>query len=324
MADQKIRIRLKAFDHRLIDRSASEIVETAKRTGAQVRGPIPLPTKIERYTVLVSPHVDKDARDQYETRTHKRVLDIVDPNDKTVDALMKLELAAGVDVQIKLTWRTTTMTKKYSLGFVGRKAGMSRVFTEDGRSIPVTLIEATPNRIAQIKTVETDGYSAVQVTVGARRAALVNKPEAGHFAKAKVEAGRGLWEFRVEDAQLGDFAVGGEVKADIFEVGQIVDVQGVTKGKGFQGTIKRHNFRMGDATHGNSLSHRAPGSLGQRQTPGRVFPGKKMSGHMGAVQQSTQNLEVVKVDVERGLIAVRGAVPGAAGGDVIVRPASKA
>jgi len=166
--------------------------------------------------------------------------------------------------------------------------------------------------------------SAVQVTVGARRAALVNKPEAGHFAKAKVEAGRGLWEFRVEDAQLGDFAVGGEVKADIFEVGQIVDVQGVTKGKGFQGTIKRHNFRMGDATHGNSLSHRAPGSLGQRQTPGRVFPGKKMSGHMGAVQQSTQNLEVVKVDVERGLIAVRGAVPGAAGGDVIVRPASKA
>ena len=216
------------------------------------------------------------------------------------------------------------MTKKYSLGFVGRKAGMSRVFTEDGRSIPVTLIEATPNRIAQIKTVETDGYSAVQVTVGARRAALVNKPEAGHFAKAKVDAGRGLWEFRVEDAQLGDFAVGGEVKADIFEVGQKVDVQGVTKGKGFQGTIKRYNFRMGDATHGNSLSHRAPGSLGQRQTPGRVFPGKKMSGHMGSVQQSTQNLEVVKVDVERGLIAIRGAVPGAAGGDVIVRPASKA
>ena len=216
------------------------------------------------------------------------------------------------------------MTKKYSLGLVGRKAGMSRVFTEDGRSIPVTLIEATPNRITQIKTVEVDGYSAVQVTAGTRRASLVNKPLAGHYAKGKVEAGRGLWEFRVADDKIGDFAVGGEIKADIFEVGQKVDVQGVTKGKGFQGTIKRHNFTMGDATHGNSLSHRAPGSIGQRQTPGRVFPGKKMSGHMGAEVQSAQNLEVVRVDAERGLIAVRGAVPGAPGGDVVVRPASKA
>ncbi len=213
--------------------------------------------------------------------------------------------------------------KKYSLGLVGRKAGMTRVFTEDGKSIPVTLIEATPNRITQIKTPETDGYSAVQVAVGSRRASLVTKPVAGHLAKAKVEAGRGLWELRIEADKLGDFTVGGEIKADMFEVGQKVDVQGVTKGKGFQGTIKRWNFRMGDATHGNSLSHRAPGSLGQRQTPGRVFPGKKMSGHMGAVQQSTQNLEIVRVDAERGLIAVRGAVPGAPGGDVIVRPASK-
>ncbi|MHB8913359.1 MAG: 50S ribosomal protein L3 [Lysobacter sp.] len=213
--------------------------------------------------------------------------------------------------------------KKYSLGIVGRKAGMSRLFTEDGKSIPVTLIEATPNRITQIKTTDTDGYSAVQVTVGVRRAALVNKPETGHLAKAKVEAGRGLWEFRVADEIIGDFNVGGEIKADIFEVGQIVDVQGVTKGKGFQGTIKRWNFKMGDATHGNSLSHRSPGSIGQRQTPGRVFPGKKMSGHMGAVQQSTQRLEVVKVDAERGLIAIKGAVPGAPGGDVIVRPSSK-
>ncbi|MBD9369332.1 50S ribosomal protein L3 [Xanthomonas sp. XNM01] len=214
--------------------------------------------------------------------------------------------------------------KKYSLGIVGRKAGMSRIFTEDGRSVPVTLIEATPNRITQVKTVEVDGYSAVQITTGTRRAALVNKPQAGHYAKAKVEAGRGLWEFRVADEKIGDFAIGGEIKADIFEVGQIVDVQGVTKGKGFQGTIKRHNFTMGDATHGNSLSHRSPGSIGQRQTPGRVFPGKKMSGHMGAEVQSVQNLEVVRVDAERGLIAVRGAVPGAPGGDVVVRPASKA
>jgi len=214
--------------------------------------------------------------------------------------------------------------KIHSLGIVGRKAGMSRVFTEDGKSVPVTLIEAMPNRITQVKTVASDGYNAVQVTVGSRRAALVNKPAAGHLAKAKVEAGRGLWELRVAEDKIGDFQVGGEITPDIFSEGQIVDVQGVTKGKGFQGTIKRWNFRMGDATHGNSLSHRSPGSIGQRQTPGRVFPGKKMSGHMGHETQTTQRLQVVKVDAERGLIAVRGAVPGAPGGDVIVRPSSKA
>lgn len=211
-----------------------------------------------------------------------------------------------------------------SIGLVGRKCGMSRVFTEDGRSVPVTLIEATPNRVTQVKTVEIDGYSAVQVTAGAKRAALISKPLAGHYAKAKVEGGRGLWEFRVEAADLGKFAVGGEVKADeLFAVGQKVDVAGVSKGKGFQGTIKRHHFTMGDATHGNSLSHRSPGSIGQRQTPGRVFPGKKMAGHMGNVNRSAMNLEVVKIDSERHLIAIKGAVPGAPGGNVIIRPAVK-
>jgi large subunit ribosomal protein L3 len=210
-----------------------------------------------------------------------------------------------------------------SIGIVGRKCGMSRVFTDDGRSIPVTLIDASPNRITQVKTVESDGYTAVQVTAGTKRAALINKPLAGHYATAKVEGGRGLWEFRVEAGKIGDYQVGGEIKADIFEVGQIVDVQGTTKGKGFQGTIKRWNFSMGDATHGNSLSHRSPGSIGQRQTPGRVFPGKKMSGQMGNVRQSAMNLEVVKVDLERGLIAIKGSVPGAPGGNVIVRPAAK-
>jgi len=210
-----------------------------------------------------------------------------------------------------------------SIGIVGRKCGMSRVFTEDGLSIPVTLIEASPNRVTQVKTVEVDGYSAVQVTAGSKRAALVSKPLAGHYAKAKVEAGRGLWEFRVEPAELANYAVGSEIRADVFAVGQIVDVTGTTKGKGFQGTIKRWNFSMGDATHGNSLSHRSPGSIGQRQTPGRVFPGKKMSGHMGDVRQSTQGIEVIKVDAERGLIAVKGAVPGAPGGNVIVRPTTK-
>jgi large subunit ribosomal protein L3 len=211
-----------------------------------------------------------------------------------------------------------------SIGLVGKKCGMTRIFTDAGESIPVTLIEATPNRITQVKTVESDGYSAVQVAVGTKRAALVNKPLAGHYAKAKVEAGRGLWEFRVDAKDLGNYQVGGELKVDeVFKAGQIVDVAGVTKGKGFQGTIKRHNFTMGDATHGNSLSHRAPGSIGQRQTPGRVFPGKKMAGHMGARNQSTLNLQVVKIDSERHLIAIRGAVPGAPGGNVIIRPAAK-
>lgn len=215
------------------------------------------------------------------------------------------------------------MTKKHELGFVGRKVGMARVFTDDRLSIPVTLIEATPNRVVQVKTRAKDGYDAVQVTAGHRRAALVTKPAAGHFAKAKVAAGRGLWEFRVDASRLSELSPGTEIQADMFTEGQCIDVQGMTKGKGFQGTIKRHNFRMGDATHGNSLSHRAPGSIGQRQTPGRVFPGKKMSGHMGHVRQRTQNLRVIKVDVARGFIAVRGAIPGAAGGDVILRPAVK-
>ena len=212
-----------------------------------------------------------------------------------------------------------------TIGLVGRKCGMSRVFTDDGRSIPVTLIEATPNRVTQVKTVETDGYNAVQVAVGTKRAALVTKPLAGHYAKAKVEAGRGLFEFRLSADELAKFAVGGEVKAEeVFTVGQKVDVAGISKGKGFQGTIKRHHFTMGDATHGNSLSHRSPGSIGQRQTPGRVFPGKKMAGHMGNVRRSAVNLEVVKIDNDRHLIAIKGSVPGAPGGDVIIRPAVKA
>ncbi|MEO7198835.1 MAG: 50S ribosomal protein L3 [Dokdonella sp.] len=211
-----------------------------------------------------------------------------------------------------------------SIGLVGRKCGMSRIFTEDGRSIPVTLIEATPNRVTQVKTVETDGYTAVQVTAGKKRAALVNKPLAGHYAKAKVEAGRGLWEFRIAADEAEKYPVGGELKADeVFQVGQIVDVAGITKGKGFQGTIKRHHFTMGDATHGNSLSHRSPGSIGQRQTPGRVFPGKKMAGHMGNVRRSSMNLEVVQIDSERHVIAIKGSVPGAPGGNVIIRPAVK-
>ncbi|MCC6302682.1 MAG: 50S ribosomal protein L3 [Gammaproteobacteria bacterium] len=211
-----------------------------------------------------------------------------------------------------------------TIGIVGRKHGMTRIFTEDGDAVPVTVIEVEPNRITQVKTVESDGYRAVQVTTGVRRATRVTKPQAGHFAKAGVEAGRSLWEFRLGEGEGEAYTVGGEIKADIFQAGQRVDVSGVTKGKGFAGTIKRYNFTMGDATHGNSLSHRAPGSIGQRQSPGRVFKGKRMAGHMGDAQRSTQNLEVVRVDAERNLLLVRGAVPGASGGDVIVRPSVKA
>lgn len=210
-----------------------------------------------------------------------------------------------------------------TIGIVGRKHGMTRIFTEDGNAVPVTVIEVAPNRVTQVKTVENDGYRALQVTTGARRATRVTKPQAGHFAKAGVEAGRGLWEFRLAEGEGDGLAVGSEIKADIFKTGQMVDVSGVSKGKGFAGTIKRHNFTMGDATHGNSLSHRAPGSIGQRQSPGRVFKGKRMAGHMGDVLRSTQNLEVVRVDAERNLLLVRGAVPGATGGNVIVRPSVK-
>ena len=211
-----------------------------------------------------------------------------------------------------------------TIGVVGRKAGMTRVFTEDGASVPVTVIEVEPNRVAQLKTMENDGYSAVQVTVGTRRATRVTKPLAGHFAKANVQPGRGLWEFRLGDGEGADLAVGAELRADMFAAGQKVDVTGTTMGKGFAGTIKRYNFTMGDATHGNSLSHRSSGSIGQNQSPGRVFKGKKMAGQMGNVRRAAQNLEVVRVDAERNLLLVKGAVPGAKGGDLIVRPAVKA
>lgn len=211
-----------------------------------------------------------------------------------------------------------------AIGLVGRKCGMTRIFTEDGSSVPVTVIEVEPNRVTQVRTTDNDGYTAVQVTTGTRRATRVTKPMAGHFAKAGVTAGRGLWEFRLEDGEGADLQPGAEIKVDIFAAGQKVDVTGVSIGKGFAGTIKRHHFGMGDATHGNSLSHRAPGSIGQRQTPGRVFKGKKMSGHMGNVQRTAQNLEVVRVDAERNLLLVKGAVPGHEGRDVIVRPAIKA
>jgi large subunit ribosomal protein L3 len=210
-----------------------------------------------------------------------------------------------------------------TIGIIGRKAGMTRIFNEEGASIPVTVIEAGPNRVTQVKTAESDGYRALQVTFGQKRTSLVNKPLAGHFSRADSEAGEGLWELRLEGEEGGDIELGAELSVEQFEAGQKVDVTGTSKGKGFAGTVKRHNFRMQDATHGNSLSHRAPGSIGQCQTPGRVFKGKKMAGHMGDERVTVQNLEVVGVDKERNLLLVKGAVPGAAGGHVTVKPAVK-
>lgn len=210
------------------------------------------------------------------------------------------------------------------LGLVGRKAGMTRIFTDEGVSVPVTVIEVQPNRITQVKTSETDGYNAIQVTKGERRAHRVTKAMAGHYAKAGVKAGDGLWEFHVNETQLAEFEAGKELTVEMFAETKIVDVTGESKGKGFAGVIKRHNFAMQDATHGNSVSHRAPGSTGQNQTPGRVFKGKKMAGHMGAERSTTQNLELVRVDAERNLLLIKGAVPGSRGGNVIVRPAVKA
>lgn len=211
-----------------------------------------------------------------------------------------------------------------SIGLVGRKSGMTRVFTETGSSIPVTVVEVLPNRVTQVKTAETDGYSAIQITTGSKKANLISKAEAGHFAKAGAEAGRGLWEFHTEAGQSASYQQGSEITVSLFAEGQMVDVTGVSKGKGFQGTIKRYNFTMGDATHGNSLSHRSAGSIGQRQTPGRVKKGKKMAGHMGDDQVTVQNLVVVRVDTSNNLLLIKGAVPGATGSDVIVYPAVKA
>lgn len=211
-----------------------------------------------------------------------------------------------------------------SLGLIGRKVGMTRIFTEEGASIPVTVLEVVPNRVTQIKTVESDGYTGLQVAYGERRASRINKALTGHYAKAGVAAGAGIKEFNVSADVLGNYQVGGNVTVEIFSAGQMVDVTGTSIGKGFAGAIKRHNFSSNRASHGNSRSHNVPGSIGMAQDPGRVFPGKRMPGHLGDAKVTTQNLEVVRVDVERNLLLIKGAIPGSKGGDVVVRPAVKA
>lgn len=210
-----------------------------------------------------------------------------------------------------------------AVGLVGRKLGMTRIFSEEGENIPVSVIEVLPNLITQVKTPEKEGYAAIQVTTGQVKASKVDKPSAGHFAKANVDAGRGLWEFTVDSSKLAELQVGGALTVDLFKVDQLIDVTGITKGRGFSGVVRRHGFRTQDATHGNSVSHRVHGSVGQNQTPGRVFKGKRMAGQYGAVKRTIQNLKIVAVDAQKNLLLVRGAIPGAPKGDVIIRAAVK-
>jgi len=210
-----------------------------------------------------------------------------------------------------------------AIGLVGRKCGMTRIFLEDGTAMPVSVVHIEANTVVQMKSIAVDGYDAIQVTTGLKKRSRLTKPMVGHFAKAGVQAGRGLWEFRLNEEEVTSFSVGKELGVEVFEEGQFVDVKGVSIGKGFQGVVKRYNFRTQDATHGNSRSHRAPGSIGQNQTPGRVFKGKKMCGHMGAEQVTIQSLKLCGIDKEKSLLLIKGAIPGPKGGDVIVRPAEK-
>ncbi len=308
MNGQNIRIRLKAFDHRILDASTREIVSTAKRTGANVRGPIPLPTRIEKFTVNRSPHIDKKSREQFEMRTHKRLLDIVDPTPQTVDALMKLDLSAGVDVEIALIGLRTEGTNPMRSGVIAQKLGMTRVYNDAGEHVPVTVLRMENCHVVAQRTVEKNGYTAVQLGVGIAKVKNTSKAMRGHFAKAEVEPKAKVAEFRVSPDNL--LEVGAEITAEHFVAGQKVDVTGTSIGKGFAGVMKRHNFGGHRASHGNSITHRAHGSTGQRQDPGKVFKGKKMAGHMGQTRVTTQNIEVVSTDSDRGLILVRGAVPG--------------
>ena len=322
MQSQNIRIRLKAFDHRILDASTKEIVNTAKRTGAEVRGPIPLPTRIEKFTVNRSPHIDKKSREQFEMRTHKRLLDIVDPTPQTVDALDEARPRGGRRRRDQALERGTRQgPTPMRSGVIAQKVGMTRIFTDAGEHIPVTVLKLEHCQVVGHRTPEKNGYTALQLGSGTPKVKRMSRAARGHFAVANVEPKRKLAEFRVSPDNV--IEVGAEITADHFVEGQFVDVSGTTIGKGFAGAMKRHGFHGLRASHGVSVSHRSHGSTGQRQDPGKVFKGKKMAGHMGDVNVTTQNLRVVKTDPERGLIMIRGAVPGAKGGWVLLRDAVK-
>ena len=303
----KIRIRLKGYDHSLVDQAAEKIVDTAKRTGAQVSGPIPLPTEIEKVTILRAVHKYKDSREQFEQRTHKRLIDILRPSNKTVEALTSLNQKEEINM------------KK---GLIGKKIGMTQIFDEAGNVVPVTVVEAGPCTVTQIKTMENDGYEAIQVGFGDVKVSRVNKPMKGHFDKADVAPKKTLKEFRLDS--IDGIEVGNILKADTFEVGEVVDVKGTSKGHGTAGAIKRWNFSRLRMTHGTGPNHRHAGSLGACSSPSRVFKGKKMAGHYGHETVTVQNLKIAKVDAENNLIAIKGAIPGPKGGIVVIADAVKA
>jgi large subunit ribosomal protein L3 len=318
MLNEKIRIRLKAYDSRVLDQSATEIVDTAKRTGARVAGPIPLPTIINKFTVLRSPHVDKKSREQFEIRTHKRLLDILEPTPQTVDALMKLDLPAGVELKSRHSAASTQSEIETFMvnGLIGKKIGMTQLLQDDGTVVPVTVIQAGPCVVVQKKTVEKDGYESVQLGfVEFVKPSRVNKPMTGHFKKTNTAPVRVLRETTV----VGDDApnAGDKVMVDMFFANELVDIIGTSKGRGFAGLIKRHHFRGGRASHG-SMFHRAPGSIGASAFPSRVIKGMRMAGHMGNSRVTVRNLRVARVDQENNLLFVRGAVPGPPGGYVLV------
>ena len=313
MENQNIRIHLKAYDNKILDLSTEEIVNTAKRTGAQVKGPIPLPTRIERYTVLRSPHIDKKSREQFESRTHKRLIDIIEPTPQTVEALMKLDLASGVDIEIK----DLDMT----VGLIGTKIGMTREFLETGQSVPVTVIKVEKGRVLDVISKDKQGYNAIKVGFFKLKNSKLTKQMKGYFAKKNTEPKKILKEFRVDNSE--QYKEGNELGIEIFKDKKFLDVKSKTIGKGFAGVMKRWNFGGLRASHGVSVSHRSHGSTGQRQDPGKVFKGKKMAGHMGDKLRTMLNLEIVKSDPENNLIYLKGSIPGSKNSTVILRESIK-
>ncbi len=306
MPKQRIRIRLKAYDHRLLDQSAAQIVETAQRTGADVAGPVPLPTRIEKFTVLRSPFIDKDSREQFEIRTHKRLIDILDPS---------VEDRGCPDATQPCRWRRHRDQDVMSIGLIGRKIGMTQVFQADGTMVAVSVLAVEPNTVTRLRTTERDGYTAVQL--GIEPSKRLSKPEAGQLEGLPQVAT--IREFRTET--VDGYEVGQQVGvAELFAEGDLVDVTGVSKGKGFAGHIKRHHFKRGPKTHGSD-HHRAPGSIGPGTTPGRVYKGMKMAGHMGDKRATIKKLRVVRTDGERNLLLVKGTLPGAKNALILVKKA---